>query len=115
MAKAIREADGKTLLAQYFEVLRTQYGLGRDVRLPVKSATVTPDTDFAKLVKGHPWLETEVSYVYMTFLNVKFSKPNNEHEFHLILKLPLLSFILFDKPVFVHHIHTHTHTHTHSV
>ena len=62
MAKAIREADGKAILAKYFSVLRadSESGVGKTLQFPLKSATVRPDTDFSKLVKEHPWLETEV-------------------------------------------------------
>lgn len=56
MAKAIREADGKALLFQYF---RTQ-GLWKDLVAPFKCATVTPDVDVNKLVEDHPWLGREV-------------------------------------------------------
>lgn len=62
MAKAVREADGKALLSKYFNVLRadSESNVGRALQFPLKSATVRPDTDFSKLVKEHPWLETEV-------------------------------------------------------
>ena len=56
MAKAIREADGKALLFNYF---RTQ-GLGKDLVAPFKCATVTADVDVSKLVENHPWLGREV-------------------------------------------------------
>ena len=56
MAKAIREADGKALLFEYF---RTQ-GLGKDLVAPFKCATVTADVDVSKLVEDHPWLGREV-------------------------------------------------------
>ena len=63
MAKAVREADGKAILARYFDVLRaeTENGaIGKALQFPLKSATVRPDTDFSKLVKEQPWLKTEV-------------------------------------------------------
>ena len=62
MAKAIREADGKAILAKYFSVLRaeSESDVGKTLQFPMNSATVRPDTDFSKLVKEHPWLETEV-------------------------------------------------------
>ena len=62
MAKAIREADGKKLLARYLDVLRSEDGndLGTSLVVPVKCATVLPATDLATLVKDYPWLETEV-------------------------------------------------------
>ena len=63
MAKAVREADGKAILASYFNVLRAEAEngtVGKTLQFPLKSATVRPDTDFSKLVKEHPWLEMEV-------------------------------------------------------
>jgi len=60
MAKAIREADGKGLLFKYFRTLLESEGLGRDLVLSCKTATVTADTDFSKLVTEYPWLGTEV-------------------------------------------------------
>jgi hypothetical protein len=63
MAKAVREADGKAILASYFNVLRAEAengAVGKTLQFPLKSATVRHDTDFSKLVKEHPWLETEV-------------------------------------------------------
>ena len=63
MAKAIREAEGKAILAKYFNVLRAdadECAVGKTLQFPLKSATVRTDTDFSKLVKEHPWLETEV-------------------------------------------------------
>ena len=62
MAKAIREADGKAVLAKYFDVLRadSESNVGKSLQFPIMSATVRPDTDFSKLVKEHPWLETQV-------------------------------------------------------
>ena len=64
MAKAVREADGKAILANYFNVLRADAEngtIGKTLQFPLKSATVRPDTDFSKLVKEHPWLKTEVN------------------------------------------------------
>ena len=60
MAKAIREADGKALLFKYFRTLLESEGLGKDLVLACKTATVTADTDFSKLVAEYPWLDTEV-------------------------------------------------------
>ena len=64
MAKAVREVDGKAILVSYFNVLRanSENGtvVGKTLQFPLKSATVRPDTDFSKLIKEHPWLETEV-------------------------------------------------------
>lgn len=77
MAKAVREADGKAILANYFSVLRadsSEGAVGKTLQFPLKSATVRPDTDFSKLVKEQPWLETEVNkdvdgktYVIITY------------------------------------------------
>ena len=66
MAKAVREADGKAILASHFDVLRADAEngtVGKTLQFPLKSATVRPDTDFSKLVKEHPWLETEVKTI----------------------------------------------------
>ena len=60
MAKAIREADGKALLAKHLQVLASENGAGEGLVLPFKSATVQPKTDFEALVKNNPWLENEV-------------------------------------------------------
>ncbi len=60
MAKAIREVTGKDLLTRYLGALSSQNEKGLALSFPSKAATVTADTDFAKLVKDHPWLETEV-------------------------------------------------------
>lgn len=62
MAKAIREADGKEILAKHFSLLRadSESSVGKSLQFPLKSATVRPDTDFSKLVKEQPWLKTEV-------------------------------------------------------
>ena len=61
-AKAIREAEGKALLARYLGVLKSENGVGKNLQFPVKTATVKPDTDFTRIPKEHPWLETEVMY-----------------------------------------------------
>ena len=61
-AKPIREAEGKALLARYMGVLKSETGVGKNLQLPVKTATIKPDTDFARIPKEHPWLETEVMY-----------------------------------------------------
>lgn len=63
MAKAVREAFGKKLLAQYLQGLRSdESALDKDVSFPVKTATVTAKTDYAVLAKENPWLETEVRF-----------------------------------------------------
>jgi ATP citrate (pro-S)-lyase len=51
--KAIREADGKRMLARLFK----DYAQGNYISDKVVS--VTPDTDLANLPKQHPWLTTE--------------------------------------------------------
>ena len=62
MAKAIREADGKGLLARQLQILASENGVGESLQLlPFKSATVHPKTDFDALVQDNPWLSTEVS------------------------------------------------------
>ena len=60
MAKAIREADGKAILTKYVKTLASENGVGKNLVLPFKSATVKPKTEFETLVKDHPWLESEV-------------------------------------------------------
>ena len=63
MAKAIREAEGKAILGNYFNTLRADAEngtIGKSLQFPLKSATVRPGTDYSKLVMEHPWLETEV-------------------------------------------------------
>ena len=61
MAKPIREVSGKRMLTRHLEHLLAENGLGKDLSFPMKTATVTPTTDFDKLVKDNPWLATEVS------------------------------------------------------
>ena len=65
MAKAIREAYGKNLLARYLEELSSasdsSSGPVKEVCFPVRTATVTARTDYALLAKDNPWLEAEVS------------------------------------------------------
>ena len=62
MAKAIREFCGKELLHKYVEKLRSEAEGERQgkVRIPFVSAPVTESTDFDLLVKGNPWLTSEV-------------------------------------------------------
>jgi len=64
MAKAVREAEGKAILAKKFQALQQQSsenGRGRpNLCLPVRTATVTAKTDYTKLAKEHPWLEKQV-------------------------------------------------------
>ncbi len=52
--KAIREADGKRMLARHLKV----YSNGK-VGVPDKIVSVGPDTDLAKLPKRYKWLSTE--------------------------------------------------------
>src|SRR3972149_226193 len=52
--KAIREADGKRMLARLFN----DYSGGK-YEIPDKIVTVGPDTDIAKLPNQHRWLTTE--------------------------------------------------------
>ena len=61
MAKAVREADGKALLAKHLQLLASENGVGEGLVLPFKSATVQPNTDFKTLVESNPWLKNEVS------------------------------------------------------
>jgi len=61
MAKAIREASGKAILAKTLEKLSGENGVGNDLHFPVKSVTVTPKTDFFQLAVENPWLKNEVS------------------------------------------------------
>ena len=52
--KAIREADGKRMLARLFK----DYSDGK-YEISDKIVTVTPDTDMAELPNQYPWLTTE--------------------------------------------------------
>ena len=52
--KAIREADGKRMLARLFK----EYSNGK-YNIPNKIVTVRPDTDMAKLPEQYNWLTTE--------------------------------------------------------
>ena len=52
--KAIREADGKRMLARLFK----DYSKGK-YNISDKIVTVTPDTDMTKLPNQHKWLTTE--------------------------------------------------------
>src|SRR3972149_11348481 len=52
--KAIREADGKRMLARLFK----DYSDGK-YDMPDKIVTVGPDTDVTKLLNQHKWLTTE--------------------------------------------------------
>ena len=60
MAKAIREASGKEILAKYLKTLSSDGGSSKGLTFPVRSATVTPETDLAQLARNTPWLESEV-------------------------------------------------------
>ena len=60
MAKAILEADGKALLFKYFRKLAEDGGMGKDLELPFKAATINPDTNIQELAKLQPWMESEV-------------------------------------------------------
>ena len=63
MAKAVREAFGKNLLARYLQGKGSDSSeLCKDLSFPVKTATVTSRTDYGVLAKENPWLETEVSF-----------------------------------------------------
>ncbi len=60
-AKAIREAQGKTLLSQYLNILKaSENGVGKSLAFPVKSVTVTRDTVLSEISNGNAWLEKEV-------------------------------------------------------
>ncbi len=59
-AKAIREAQGKTLLSHYLNVLKAENRLGKSLAFPVKSVTVTRETVLSEIANGNPWLEKEV-------------------------------------------------------
>ena len=61
MAKAIREADGKALLANHLQLLASENGVGEGLVLPFKCATVQSSTDYETLVENNPWLKNEVS------------------------------------------------------
>lgn len=52
--KAIREADGKRILARLFK----DYSNG-EYNIPNRIASVEPNTDLIQLPKEHPWLTTE--------------------------------------------------------
>ena len=64
MAKAVREASGKVILAKTLEKLSRENGVGNDLRFPVKSVTATPKTDFFQLANENPWLKSEVRNQY---------------------------------------------------
>ena len=53
-AKAISEQTGKELLYKYICTTTA-------IQNRFKSARVTPDTDWARLLQDHPWLLSEVS------------------------------------------------------
>lgn len=59
-AKAIREAQGKSLLSRYLNVLKTKNGVGNSLSFPVKSVTITPKTQLSKISEENVWLEKEV-------------------------------------------------------
>lgn len=52
--KAIREADGKSIIAKMLKNYSDSV-----CKLEDRYLSVTPDTDFAKLAKKHKWLKTE--------------------------------------------------------
>lgn len=60
MAKAIREASGKAILAQTLEKLSREDDVDKELRFPVKSVTATTKTDFFHLANENPWLRNEV-------------------------------------------------------
>ena len=61
MAKAVREAYGKGLLARHLQAIASSKdGASRELAFPAQTATVTAETDFKQLAKEKPWLETEV-------------------------------------------------------
>ena len=60
MAKAVREAFGKGMLATSLRNLASESSSAKDLSFPVKSVVVTPKTDFVGLARANPWLETEV-------------------------------------------------------
>lgn len=61
MAKGVREANGKDILARYLQTLTSEDAAFKELSFPVQTATVTPKTDYGQLAKDNPWLETEVS------------------------------------------------------
>lgn len=73
MAKAIREFCGKELLHKYVEKLRSEAEGERQgkVRIPFVSAPVTDSTDFDLLVKGNPWLTSEVQVYVASYVCVE--------------------------------------------
>lgn len=60
MAKAIREASGKRILAGYLDKLTSENGIGQELSFPTKTATFTSRTNFKHLAAEIPWLETKV-------------------------------------------------------
>ena len=61
MAKAIREACGKAIVAKSLKsLLAENAGSSKGITFPVRSVTVTASTDFAELARNNPWLESEV-------------------------------------------------------
>ncbi len=60
-AKPIREAQGKSILSRYLNVLKTdEKGVGKDLCIPVKSVTVTESTVLADIADENVWLKKEV-------------------------------------------------------
>lgn len=68
MAKAIREATGKDILVKYLRTLVAENGVDKKLLFPVKTATVTPNINYAELAKDNPWLETEVGNSMQLFV-----------------------------------------------
>ncbi|MFX1363058.1 MAG: ATP-grasp domain-containing protein, partial [Promethearchaeota archaeon] len=69
--KAIREYDGKRLLAQYLP----EYAKGR-FSYPGKIVSVNPQTDIKKLISENPWLRTDKLVVKVDQLVGKRLKNN---------------------------------------
>ncbi len=60
-AKAIREAQGKSILSRYLNGLKTdEEGVGKNLCFPVKSVTVTQSTVLSEIANENAWLEKEV-------------------------------------------------------
>ena len=71
-AKPIREGQGKSLLAKYLTVLKTENDTGSTLQFPVKSVTVQPKTDLSQVSNENRWLEKEVHLV--TYIYTKLGK-----------------------------------------
>ena len=60
-AKAIREYDGKTILAKYFDKLYRQKDTPSErLTAQLRSLQVTTDTDLESACSSAPWINTQV-------------------------------------------------------